>query len=86
MSREARIARARMRAAWRAYRDRQAIRCANCGLSRSNVVHETDREHAPEGLAYYADVPFCDFASTRPDIVTAAREATPSRDVEDYLP
>ena len=35
--------------------------CGRCGYARQNVRHETDREHAPEGLAYYADVPFCEF-------------------------
>jgi hypothetical protein len=35
--------------------------CARCCLVRLNYVHEDDREHAPEGLAYYADVPFCEF-------------------------
>lgn len=38
--------------------------CGRCGYARRNVRHETDREHAPEGLAYYADVPFCDFLPT----------------------
>lgn len=36
-------------------------KCARCGYARINVIHETDREHAPEGLAYYADIPFCEF-------------------------
>jgi hypothetical protein len=39
-------------------------KCARCGYARINVRHETDREHAPEGLDYYADVPFCEFLAT----------------------
>ncbi|HSW43517.1 MAG TPA: hypothetical protein VLM76_13500 [Patescibacteria group bacterium] len=38
-----------------------SAKCSHCGHARINVIHETDREHAPEGLAYYADVPFCEF-------------------------
>ncbi|HSW43512.1 MAG TPA: hypothetical protein VLM76_13475 [Patescibacteria group bacterium] len=48
----------------KARRERQAhdyAKCARCGHARVNVIHETDREHAPEGLDYYADVPFCEF-------------------------
>jgi hypothetical protein len=65
-----------------AYTERQArkrrwemdfVKCATCGQARINVIHETDREHAPEGPDYYADVPFCEFASTEPWKVTSAR-------------
>lgn len=48
----------------KARRERDALdsqKCARCGHARINVIHETDRENAPEGLAYYADVPFCEF-------------------------
>ncbi len=45
-------------------RFREMELCGRCGYARINVVHETDREHAPEGLAYYADVPFCEFRPT----------------------
>ena len=53
---------------------RDATPCATCGHVRMNVIRETDREHAPEGLDYYADVPFCEFVSTMPWRVTTARE------------
>lgn len=53
---------------------RDSVLCATCGSARINVIHETDREHAPEGLAYYADLPFCEFTSTMPWRVTSARE------------
>ena len=53
---------------------RNAVRCSACGFARSNVIHETDREHAIGGLAYYADVPFCEFVSSQPDVVTTARD------------
>lgn len=43
---------------------RDLERCGLCGYARDNVRHERDREHAPEGLAYYADVPFCPFQKT----------------------
>jgi hypothetical protein len=53
---------------------RDSVKCAACGYYRINVIHETDREHAPEGLDYYADVPFCAFVSTMPWRVTTARD------------
>ena len=54
---------------------RDAVLCATCGFARSNVIHETDREHAPEGLDYYTHVPFCEFVSTMPWRVMTARES-----------
>lgn len=53
---------------------RDHVVCATCGYIRANVIHETDREHAPEGLDYYADVPFCAFVSTMLWRVTTARD------------
>lgn len=44
--------------------ERDMERCGRCGYARINVVHETDREHAPEGLSYYSDIPFCEFLPT----------------------
>ncbi|HEX5467032.1 MAG TPA: hypothetical protein VFW92_10215 [Candidatus Limnocylindrales bacterium] len=46
------------RKAYEAFMD---MDCARCGLTRRNVRHETDREHAPEGPEYFDGVPFCEF-------------------------
>lgn len=52
---------ARNKAARESWSRRASELCARCGQVRLNVIHEDDRRNAPEGLAYYADVPFCDF-------------------------
>jgi hypothetical protein len=50
-----------IRGARKSRESRDLEECGRCGYARLNVRHETDREHAPEGLEYYADVPFCEF-------------------------
>jgi hypothetical protein len=57
------------------YRRLISEKCARCGLTRNNVVHEDDRRNAPEGLDYYADVPFCDFLSSAPRGVESVSES-----------
>jgi len=58
---EARARQARNRRGREAAERHNAEPCRRCGQTRSNVVHETDRAHAPEGLDYYVGVPFCAF-------------------------
>lgn len=63
-------------------------RCARCGYARINVRHETDREHSPEGLAYFADadVPFCEFQAVTDPMLDHMGHRSEERAVTDPKP
>lgn len=52
--------------------DREMEQCAMCALARTNVVHQQDPEHSPEGAAYHAGFAHHEFAPTGILVVGAA--------------